>query len=165
MVIAILYALGVGAAGILLLLIGLMLFKRYKTIKHPAVFKTRVRLTQGQFPGLKDTWKKCYGAWVTTVFSTRKGLPLNIADVLPVANLDQLRNAAPADEVKGLGETPIIGSFTMTTGAKLDVAMSAKERHAGLKPWQVRAEQLALDAMAPVAPAATATSPVAPATR
>jgi hypothetical protein len=60
-VIAILYALGVEAGAILVLLIGLLVFKRYKTIKHPAVFKTRVRLTEGEFPGVKDTWKKCYG--------------------------------------------------------------------------------------------------------
>jgi len=114
MAIAIPIALGVEAATILLLLIGFMVFKRYKTIKHPAVFKTRVRLTEGQFPGVTSTWKKCYGAWVTTVFTTRRGLPLNIADVLPVGHLDQLREAAPADGSKGLGDKPIIASFTMT---------------------------------------------------
>ena len=143
MLIAILYALGVGAAGILLLLVGLMLFKRYRTIKHPAVFKARVRLTEGQFPGVKSTWQKCFGAWVTTVFTTRKGLPLNIAAVLPVASLDQLRDAAPTDEVKGLGDRPIIATFSMTTGAKLEVAVSADERLVGLRPWQAQVEQMA----------------------
>lgn len=135
MLIAILFTIGVGAAGILLLLIGLMLFKRYKTIKHPAVFKARVRLTEGQFPDLKSTWQKCYGAWVTTVFTTREGLPLNIAAVLPVARLDHLRDAAPTDEVKGLGDKPIIATFSMTTGAKFEIAMSADKRLVGLKPW------------------------------
>lgn len=77
MLVAILAALGVEAGVILLLLIGLMPFKRYKTIKHPAVFKARVRLTEGQFPGLKTTWKKCYGAWVTTVFTTRLSFPIS----------------------------------------------------------------------------------------
>ena len=85
MLIAILIALGVSAGGILLLLIGLMVVKRVKTIKHPAVFKARVRITDGQFPGLKEAWKPCYAAWVTTVLTPRKGLPLNIADVLPAA--------------------------------------------------------------------------------
>jgi hypothetical protein len=165
MIVAILYALGVGAAGILVLLIGLMVFKRYKTIKHPAVFKTRVRLTEGQFPGVKATWKKCFGAWVTTVFTTRKGLPLNIVDVLPVAKLDQLRNAAPADEVKGLGDKPIIATFLMTTGAKFEVAMAADERPAGLKPWLAQAEQLASNVAASPAPLATAAEAAAPAAR
>lgn len=63
--------------------------KPFKTVRNPAVFKSRVRLTGGQVPGMQATWKKCYGAWVTTVLATRKGVPLNIADVLPVASLDQ----------------------------------------------------------------------------
>ena len=142
MLIAILYALGVGAPGILLLLVALMLFKRFKTIRHPGVFKARVRLTEGQSPGLKSTWQKCYGAWVTTVFTTRKGLPLNIAAVLPVASLDHLRDAEPTDEVKGLGDHPIVATFSMTTGATIQVAVSADDRLAGLEPWQAQAEQL-----------------------
>jgi len=165
MLIAILYALGVGAAGILLLLIGLLLFRRYKTIKHPDVFKTRVRLTEGQFPGVKATWTKCYGSWVTTVFTTRKGLPLTIVDVLPVAKLDQMRNAAPVDGVKGLGDRPIIATFSMTTGAKFEVAMSADARLVGLKPWQVQAEQLELNALAALAPLPPATDAAGPAAR
>lgn len=134
MLIAILIALGVGAAGTLLILVGLMVFKRFKTIRHPAVFKTRVRITDGQSPGLKEAWKECYGAWVTTVLTTRKGLPLNIADVLPIATLDGVRDAV-ADEVKGLGDAPCIVSFTMTTGARIEVALPADAREVGLWPW------------------------------
>jgi hypothetical protein len=137
MLIGILYVLGVGAAGILLLLIGLMVLKRVKTIRHPAVFKARVRITDGQFPGLKGTWKKCYGAWVTTVFTTRKGLPLTITDVLPVASLDEVRDAEPADPVQGLGETPIIASFSVVTGATIDIATTSLERPVGLQQWKV----------------------------
>jgi hypothetical protein len=152
MLLAILYALGVSATGILVLLIVMMLVRRYKTIKHPAVFKTRVRLTEGQFPGLKSTWKKCYGAWVTTVFTTRKGLPLFITDVLPVASLDRVRDAAPADEVKGLRDGAVIASFTMVTGAKIDVALASDARAVGLKPWSGSAAQTS-ELVAPAEPA------------
>lgn len=137
MLVGILYLLGVGAAGILLLLIGLMVFKRIKTIRNPAVFKARIRSTDGQFPGLKGTWKKCYGAWVTTVLTTRKGLPLTITDVLPLTSLDLVRDAGLADGVKGLGESPVIASFSVVNGAKIDVAMASVERTVGLKPWIV----------------------------
>ena len=137
MLIAILIALGVSASAILVLLIGLALLKRFKTVTNPAVFKSRVRVTGGQFPGMKATWKKCYGAWVTTVLTTRKGVPLNIADVLPVASLDQMRDATPADDVKGLGESPTVASFTLTTGATIEVAMSAEARPVALAPWPV----------------------------
>lgn len=57
-----------------------------------------------------------------------------------MASLDQLRDAVPADEVKGLGDKPIIATFSTTTGAKLEVAMSPDERLVGLKPWQAQAE-------------------------
>lgn len=135
MLVGILYVLGVGAAGILVVLIGLMVLKRIKTLRHPAVFKTRVRVTDGQFPGMKTTWKKCYGAWVTTVFTTRKGLPLPITDVLPMATLDGVRVAGAADRVQGLGESPTIASFTMVTGATIEIAIAKPDRPVGLKPW------------------------------
>lgn len=137
MLMAVLIALGVSPAAILLLLIGLMLFKRYKTIKHPAVFKTRVRLVEGQFPGLKAEWKKGYGAWVTTVFTLRKGLPLNIVDVLPVVSVDLVR--AVSNEVKGLGDAPIVAALTLATGAKIEVAIAEEKRAIGLKPWPAQA--------------------------
>ena len=135
MLIGILYLLGVGAAGILLLLVTLMVLKRIKTIRHPAVFKARVRITEGRVPGLKGTWKKCHGAWVTTVFTTRKGLPLNITDVLPMATLDGVRDATATDKVQGLGEAPVIAWFSMVTGARIEVAMASVEQAVGLKPW------------------------------
>ena len=52
MAIAILAVLGIEAGVILLLLIGLMVFKRFATIRHPGVFKARVRVIEGQFPGV-----------------------------------------------------------------------------------------------------------------
>jgi len=143
MAIAILAMLGIEAGVILALILGLLVVKRVMTTRHPAVFKARVRLSEGQFPGVATAWKKCYGAWVTTVLTTRKGLPLNIADVLPVGQLDGLREAAPTDGVSGLCDQPTIASFTLTTGATLEVAMAADERAAGLKPWETQAEQLA----------------------
>jgi hypothetical protein len=77
--IAILYALGVTATGFLLLLIGLTVFKRYKTIKHAAVFKGRVRVTKGVVPGAKETWTTCYGGplrWeLSPDFSLRRRRP------------------------------------------------------------------------------------------
>jgi hypothetical protein len=156
MLIAILLALGVTPGMILVLLLALMLVKRYKTIKHPAVFKTRVRLVEGQFPGLKAEWKKGYGAWVTNVFTLRKGLPLNIVDVLPVATIEQVRTGA-ADEVKGLHGAPVIAGLTLSTGARIEIAVAAEQRATGLKPWAAQAAQAAqVDGPASDAPLAPA---------
>jgi hypothetical protein len=135
MVIAILYALGISAGGILLLLIALLLLKRYKIINDPRVFEARIRLADGTFPGLTDTWKRCRAAWVTTVLTTRTGLPLNIADVVPVQGLEGARDAVAADDLRGLGDTRVIASFTMTTGATVEVAVAAQDRSVALAPW------------------------------
>ena len=150
MLIAILYLLGVSAGGILIVLLGLMVLNRIKTIRNPAVFKARVRITDGQFPGLKETWKRCYGAWVTTVFTTRKGLPLFITDVLPVATLDGVRDAQATDKVQGLGEAPVIAWFSMVTGARIEVAMASLERSVGLQPWSVPGQAAAAAPSNPV---------------
>ena len=60
-----------------------------------------------------------------------------------VLGVGDLRDAAPTDEVKGPGDHPIVATFSMTTGAKFEVAVSADERPVGPKPWQAQAEQLA----------------------
>ena len=135
MVIAILIALGVSAGAILVLLLGAMLVKRFKTITSPAVFKVSVRTSEGQLPDVRSTWTKCYGAWVTTVFTSRKGLGLSIADVLPMASLDEARQATAVDDLKSLGEDAIIASFTTTTGARIELAMRAEDRSVALAPW------------------------------
>jgi len=57
--------------------------------------------------------------------------------VLPLASLDLVREAEAADEVKGLGKTPIIASFSLVTGGKVEVAMASLEQPVGLKPWNI----------------------------
>ena len=68
---------------------------------------------------------------------------------MPLAGLNQLRVAAPADEVKGLGDQALIATFAMTTGARLEVAVSSDKRLVGLKPWQAQAEQLIANTLTP----------------
>jgi hypothetical protein len=135
LVIAILYALGVSAGAILLLVLAVVLLKRVRVLRDPRVFEARVRVSAGAFPGLKDTWKRCRGAWVTTVLTTRTGGPLAISDVLPAERLDGVRDAGPADGIRGLGEAPIVATFTLTTGATLELAFKAEVRSTALEPW------------------------------
>lgn len=128
MLLAILYALGVCAGDILLLLIGMMLDRRYKTIKHPArVQDARPHHGRG-VPGTEADLEEVLRRLGTTVFTTRKGLPLAITDAQPMAGLVGVREAVPADEVKGLGDSAIIASFRMVTGARIDVALAARRR-------------------------------------
>jgi hypothetical protein len=153
MLIAICIALGIEAGAILLLLVVLVLVKRIKTIRHPAVFKARVRLVEGEFPGVSGEWTKGYGAWVTNVLTLRKGIALNIADVLPTTRLLHIRDATPG-ETKSLrlGEHPMIAALLLNTGARLDLAVAAEKRAVALKPYEKQAAQPAPSAVAPPAP-------------
>jgi len=142
MLIAICIALGVSAGAILLLLVVLVLVKRIKTVRHPAVFKARVRLVEGEFPGISGEWKKRYGAWVTNVLTLRKGIALNIADVLPTTALLHSRDAT-SDETESLrlGDNPLIATLSLSTGARIDLAVVAEQRAVGLKPYEAQAAQ------------------------
>jgi hypothetical protein len=142
MLIAICIALGIQAATILLLLVVLVLVKRIKTVRHPAMFKARVRLVDGQFPGISGEWKKGYAAWVANVLTLRKGIGLNIADVLPTTTLVQIRDATSGEtESLRLGDYPVIATFSLSTGARIDLAVSAEQHGVGLKPYEGQAEQ------------------------
>ena len=87
---------------------------------------------------------------MTTVFTTRKGLPLFITHVLPVATLDGVRDATATDKVQGLGEAPVIAWFSMVTGARIEVAMASLERSVGLQPWSVPGQAAAAAPSNPV---------------
>jgi hypothetical protein len=136
MLIALAYALGISASAILLLLVVLILVKRVKTIRNPAVFKARVRLTRGEFPGVADKWTKGYGSWVTDVLAVHTGIALSITAILPTAHLERTRTAAP-DEAKALGlsDQPVIAALVLTTGATIDLAMDASKVAVGLQPY------------------------------
>jgi len=153
MLIAICIALGIEAATILLVLVVLVLVKRIKTVRHPAVFKARVRLVDGQFPGVSAEWKKGYAAWVTNVLTLRKGIGLNIADVLPTTTLLHIRDATSGEaESLRLGDNPAIATLSLSTGARIDLAVAAEQRAVGLKPYEAQAEQPAPNAAAPPVP-------------
>ncbi len=55
--------------------------------------------------------------------------------------IERVRDAVPADGVNGLGDTAIVASFMMVTGAKIDAAMASDARAVGLKPWSGPAAQ------------------------
>jgi hypothetical protein len=142
MLIAICIALGIEAATILLLLVVLVLVKRIKTVRHPAVFKVRVRLVEGHFPGVSAEWKKGYAAWVTNVLTLRKGIGLNISDVLPTTTLVHIRDATSGEaESLRLGDNPAIATLSLSTGARIDLAVAAEQRAVGLKPYEAQAAQ------------------------
>jgi hypothetical protein len=142
MLIALACALGISAGAILLLLLVLILAKRVKTIRNPAVIKARVRLTGGAFPGVAGKWTKGYGSWVTDVLAVHTGIALGISAILPTARLERTRTAAP-DEVKALGldDQPVIATLVLTTGAMIDLAMGADKVAVGLQPYAGKAAQ------------------------
>ena len=74
---------------------------------------------------------------MTTVLAFRKGLVLGITEVLPLARLEGVRPATPA-EVKALrlGPAPVIAALALTTGATLELACAADRRGVGLTPWE-----------------------------
>ena len=121
---------------------GAVLVKRIKTIRNPAVFKARVRLTGARSPACADTRKKGYGSWVTTCWPCARGSRSTSPMSCPRRSLERTRTAAP-DEARALrlGDQPVIATLVLTTGATIELAMGADKVAAGLQPYAGKAAQ------------------------
>jgi hypothetical protein len=79
---------------------------------------------------------------VTNVLTLRKGIGLNIADVLPTTTLLHIRDATSGETASlRLGDNPLIATLSLSTGARIDLAVAAEQRTVGLKPYGAQAEQ------------------------
>jgi hypothetical protein len=123
MIWALLYALGVP----LWLVIGGLLFAlraQSQAKKAPGVFPCKLRLVSGAHPGLKETWRlfPSYGRWVHDVLIVHSGLSLVLTEALPV--VAQVGATSPADpqQVKRLGQHPVVVAVRLDNGAVVELA-------------------------------------------
>jgi Protein of unknown function (DUF2550) len=120
MLIALLAVLGVNLAVIVVLIAGVLSRKRWVT-RQDGSFKGAIRVSSGEIDGLGPKWGRGHGRWVRDVLVWTKGPFLLRNELVAVDSVDQERAAGP-DEVKRLGDNPIVVGFT-SNGATVDVAV------------------------------------------
>jgi hypothetical protein len=127
MLIAFLALLGVDLI-VIVILAALVLGRRRWLKRQPGEFSGAIRVTSGDVEGLGPKWKRGYGRWVRDVLVWTKAPLMFRNELVPVDRLTEER-PAHADEVKRLGDEPVVVEFT-SVGAKIEVA--AKPEHRAL---------------------------------
>jgi Protein of unknown function (DUF2550) len=128
MIVALLAVLGVDLI-VIVVVLGTVLARR-RWVKHqPGVFAGAIRVAGGDIDGLGSSWKRGYGRWVHDVLVWTKA-PLNVRNVLlPTEALNEERDAGPDDDLKRLGDRPVLATVT-SAGAVVEIA--ASDQHSEL---------------------------------
>src|SRR3954464_15928214 len=106
MLIALLAVLGVDLAVIVVLLAFVLSRKRWVK-RQPGSFRGVIRVSSGEVDGLRPKWGRGYGRWVRDVLVWTKAPFLFRNELVAVDGLDE-RRSARADEVKRLGDHPVV---------------------------------------------------------
>jgi hypothetical protein len=132
MVIALLVLLGVDlvlVAGLAVLVLGRKRWVR----RQSGAFAGAIRVADGELDEVGSKWCRGYGRWVRDVLVWTRAPFLFRNTVLPADGLDAERRARK-DEVKRLGDEPIVLTFAVGDG-RLEVAVRPQHRTAALAPF------------------------------
>jgi hypothetical protein len=130
--IALLALLGVNLMVIVVLLAFVLARKRWVK-RQPGSFRGAIRVCGGDIDGLRPKWVRGYGRWVRDVLVWTKAPFLFRNEAVPANGLDLQRPAA-ADEVKRLGDQPVIAQLAIGS-ASVEVAARGDERALLLGPY------------------------------
>jgi hypothetical protein len=133
MIIALLAVLGVDLI-VIVVLLGVLLFRRRWVSHQPGAFKGAIRVVDGEVSGLGSKWKRGYGRWVRDVLVWTKAPALFRDELVAVDGLADAVRAAEPGEVKRLGSKPVIVPLAADGGARVEVATPADSHERALGP-------------------------------
>ena len=138
MLIALLALLGIDLSVVLGLLVTVVLRRRWVR-RRPGVFAGAVHVVDGTVEGLSPKWTRGYGRWVGSVlvWTTRPFLLRNVLVALDGPG-GTPRPAGP-DEVKRLGEEPVVVTLQARGRGRLEVAARHDGAALALGPFAPRA--------------------------
>ena len=131
---------------IVVTLVALLFWRSRWVRRRPGSFKCAVRRAPDDgtnaIVDVPSKFKLGYGLWVSNVFIWERGRATFRDILLPVDGIDEggMRRAKP-NEVKGLGEEPVIATLFVGSGAGVEVATGAEDRSIALGPFRQRAAE------------------------
>jgi len=106
----------------------------------PGVFSAKVRINSGSFDGLSSSWPimPAQARWVHDVLLVNKGLALLRTQPLPVATAQERVEEADSQEIKRLGDNPILLQFCLDNGASMQLAAPSEARSLAYGPFEAQ---------------------------
>ena len=113
------------------------LWSRKKFKETPGVFPAKVRLESGAFDGIGDKWPRmpAYALWVHDVLLLHKGPALVRTLPLPVSASDGIVQPAESEQIKWLGDDPIVLALKLDNGAVVQLAAPNEARERAVGPF------------------------------
>jgi hypothetical protein len=113
------------------------LWSRRQFRNTPGVFRAKVRLNAGTFDGLSESWPPvaAYARWVHDVLLVNKGLALVRTRPLPIAAAEGRVEEADPQEIKRVGDNPILLQFRLDNGAIIQLAAPGEARSLAYGPF------------------------------
>jgi hypothetical protein len=133
--IALLAVLGVDLI-VIVMFAAIVIGRRRWLKRQPGEFAGAIRLTSGDIHGISPKWKRGSGRWVRHVLVWNKGPLMFRTEVIGVDEFSGVHHV-PADEVKRLGDNPVVAEFVCST-ATIDVATTADHDALIMGPWSTR---------------------------
>jgi hypothetical protein len=123
--------------------LAVMFWSRSKFKKQDGVFATKMRLESGSAPGVGEKWPpmSSFALWVHDVLMVHKGLGLMNTSPLGVAGSEGSAKDVDPEEVKRLGENPVILRFRLDNGAVLQMAVPGDALELAQGPFSISEAQ------------------------
>ena len=123
--------------------LAVMFWSRSRSKKQDGVFATKMRLESGSAPGVGKKWPpmSSFALWVHDVLMVHKGLGLMNTSPLGVAGSEGSAEDVDPEEVKRLGENPVILRFRLDNRAVLQLAASAEALELAQGPFSTSEAQ------------------------
>lgn len=113
------------------------LWSRRSFTRRAGVFPAKLRVVSGEVTTLKSSWPRRPGhvRWVHDVLLVQHGPALLQTEALPVAHVTQGATSRSADDIGGLGDTPLVMTLELDDGASVELAASSDRRDAMIGPF------------------------------
>ena len=123
---------GLGVDLIVIVIVGASVLSRKRWLKRqPGVFRGAIQVASGEVKGLRPKWSRGYGRWVDNVLVWTKA-PFLLRNVIMATTGDGEQRAAGPDEVKRLGDRPVV--VRVRTGdAVVEVAAASEDLELALR--------------------------------
>ncbi len=123
--------------------LAVMFWSRSRFKKQDGVFATKMRLESGSAPGVGEKWPpmSSFALWVHDVLMVHKGLGLVNVSPLGVAAVEGPAQTADSEEVKRLGEHPVVLRFRLDDGAVLQMALPGDALELAQGPFSISEAQ------------------------
>jgi hypothetical protein len=119
--------------------LGASLLSRRSFKRRPGVFPAKLRVVSGDVATLKSSWHRRpgYARWVHDVLLVQHGLALRQTEALAVAGVTHTGSRGGADDISGLGDSPLVVTPELDGGASVELAASSDDRQAMVGPFGV----------------------------